>query len=277
MVERPRGAVLSGYLADLGVRRLPPATMPFDPGVAPAVLESHLDQSAGLMHSLKISMACWMIADERATRRKLEAARRAGVPAVAGGGPYEVAVAQGRLEAYLDLCADIGFARIECGEGFTEPPVAAARLVDMAGKRGLGVEFELGKKHEGVFSERVVEGLIEQGRQWLGAGAVQLVVEARESAAGVGVFAADGSFRAESADRFAEAFGLERLLYEAPTKASQFTLLSHFGPTVHLGNVPLAELLRVEIYRRGLHSDAFGQAHLRPIAPGPGSTAAETS
>jgi phosphosulfolactate synthase len=264
MLDRHSGGALSRYLDSIGVAKLAPFTTPFDPGVAPAVLESHLEQSAHLMRSLKVSMACWMIADEGASRRKLEAAGRAGVPAVAGGGPYEVAVAQGRLEPYLDLCADMGFKRIECGEGFTEPPVSAPQLVAMAAERGLEVEFELGKKHAGAFSDRMVEELIDQGQNWLDAGAGQLVVEARESAAGVGVFAADGAFNASAAERFAEAFGLDLLLYEAPTKHSQFTLLSHFGPDVRLGNVPLAELLRVEIYRRGLHSDAFGQERLRP-------------
>jgi phosphosulfolactate synthase len=41
-------------------------------------------------------------------------------------------------------------------------------------------------------------------------------------------------------------------------------LLDHFGREVHLCNVRLEELLRVEIYRRGLHSDAFAKPHLRP-------------
>ena len=36
---------------------------------------------------------------------------------------------------------------------------------------------------------------------------------------------------------------------------------------VHLCNVRLEELLRVEIYRRGLHSDAFGKENLRPSPP----------
>ena len=40
-----------------------------------------------------------------------------------------------------------------------------------------------------------------------------------------------------------------------------------FGPEVQLGNVRLEEVLRVEIYRRGLHSDAFGHANLRPSPP----------
>jgi phosphosulfolactate synthase len=259
------------FLEEIGVARLPSATVPFDPGVAPAVLESHLEQSAHLMLGLKVSMACWIIADERATRRKLQAADRAGVPTVAGGSPYEIAVAQGRLERYLDLCADMGFRRIECGEGFTELPTDASRVVEMAADRRLEVEFELGKKHGGSFTERTVESLIDQGLRWLDAGAAQLVLEARESAVGVGVFAADGTFNASAAESFADAFGLEWVLYEAPTKQSQFALISHFGPEVRLGNVPLAELLRVEIFRRGLHSDAFGIQRLRPRHPDRGT------
>ena len=52
--------------------------------------------------------------------------------------------------------------------------------------------------------------------------------------------------------------------FEAPNKSSQFALLDHFGSRVRLCNVRLEELLRVEIYRRGLHSDAFGKGNLRP-------------
>jgi phosphosulfolactate synthase len=56
-------------------------------------------------------------------------------------------------------------------------------------------------------------------------------------------------------------------MFEAPNKSSQFALLDSFGPEVHLCNVRLEELLRVEIYRRGLHSDAFEKDNLRPPAP----------
>src|SRR5437660_10743484 len=37
------GGSFSQYLRALGVRELAPATAPFDPGVAPLVLESHLE------------------------------------------------------------------------------------------------------------------------------------------------------------------------------------------------------------------------------------------
>lgn len=252
------------YLKLIGVPDLPGLTSPFDPGYDPVTLESHLAQSSHLMAILKVSMACWMVAKEDATRRKVAAAEKHQVPTVTGGGPFEVAVAQDHLLDYLDLCADIGFTRIEAGEGFTDLPVTAKSVVRMAEERGLEVQFELGKKHGGSFDSVTTSQLIEQGHRWLDAGARELVVEARESAKGVGLFDDNGKFSATLADRFAKEFGLDLLCFEAPNKPSQFALLDHFGPLVRLCNVRLEELLRVEIYRRGLHSDAFSKPNLRP-------------
>jgi phosphosulfolactate synthase len=252
------------YLRRIGVADLPRRTSPFDPGYDPTTLEGHLEQSGHLMATLKISMACWLVAREECTRRKVAAARAHRVPTVTGGGPFEVAVAQGALAAYLDLCADIGVDRIEAGSGFTEPRLKPAAIVGMANRRGLQVQFELGKKHGGPFSRRTIAALVAQGHRWLDAGAVQLVVEARESARGVGLFDDEGRFQPQFADPFAEAFGLATACFEAPTKASQFALIDHFGREVALCNIRLEETLRVEIYRRGLHSDAFGKPALRP-------------
>jgi phosphosulfolactate synthase len=257
------------YLRRIGVDTIAPATSPFDPGVAPVVLESHLEQSAHLMLSLKVSMACWMIAAPAATRRKVAAARAAGVMTQAGGGPYEVAVAQRQLPAYLDLCADVGFDEIECGSGFTEPTVDPTQIIKAAAERGLSVSYELGKKHEGAFHPEALSALIVEGRRWLDAGAVTLIVEARESADGVGLFGAGGRLNVRLAEQLVEGFGLRTIVFEAPTKPSQFAMLDHFGPGVQLANVRLDELLRVEIYRRGLHSDAFSKANLRPSPPAP--------
>ena len=75
------------YLCEIGVVDLPPLTSPFDPGYDPLTLESHLEQSRHLISSLKISMACWQVANEIATRKKVDAARRLNVPVCTGGGP----------------------------------------------------------------------------------------------------------------------------------------------------------------------------------------------
>jgi phosphosulfolactate synthase len=267
MSDNDKLSITERYLAQIGVRESPRATCPFDPGYDPATLEGHIEQSGHLIKTVKISMACWMVASEASTRRKIRAVTGRGIPAVAGGGPFETAVAQRALPAYLDLCADVGLTRIECGEGFTDLTLEPSEIVREAGARDLEVEFELGEKHGGQFTDQVTDALIATGNTWLEAGAVRLVVEARESAEDVGLFSKPGEFDTTHADRLADAFGLERLLFEAPDKASQFALIDHFGPEVQLGNVRLEEVLRVEIYRRGLHSDAFGRPNLRPRPP----------
>lgn len=255
------------FLKLIGVSVNSRSTSVFDPGYDAVTLQSHLDQSSHLISVLKISMACWLIANEDVVRRKIAVANCYRVVTTTGGGPFEIAVAQQQLPAYLDLCADFGVNRIECGEGFTEMTMEPREVVRAARKRNLEVQFELGKKHGGAFEAETVDLLIDQGWRWLDAGAVELIVEARESANGIGLFDNQGRLNEHFADRFAQAFGLQHLTFEAPDKPSQFALLDHFGPEVRLSNVRLEELLRVEIYRRGLHSDAFGKPNLRPRNP----------
>jgi len=140
-------------------------------------------------------------------------------------------------------------------------------IVGLAQRRGLRVQYEIGPKHEGPMTRSTITELLDRAARWLDAGAEQIVVEARESAVGVGLFNDQGDLEAELADAFADRFGLDALTFEAPTKPSQFAFLDLFGPEVGLSNVRLEELLRVEIYRRGLHSDAFARPNLRPAAP----------
>ena len=172
------------YLRLIGVPTIAPSTSAFDPGYDPITLNGHLQQSFHLISILKISMACWLVANERATRDKIVSAKACCVPTVTGGGPFEIAVAQGQLPAYLDLCADIGVTQIEAGEGFTDMPLGARSVVALAGERGLEVQFEVGKKHEGAFGSNLVDELIDQGKRWLDAGAKEVVVEAPVSPPG---------------------------------------------------------------------------------------------
>lgn len=257
---------VSSYLRSLGVPSLPPRTVPFDPGYDATTVISHLALSGHLMAGLKLSMACWQIASQTEIQRKIDAARSRGVQLVAGGGSFEIATAHAALPRYLDLCAGLGIGCIEAGEGFTELSVGPEDVVRLARERGLEVQFELGRKQEGAFDGLRILDLVEQGREWLAAGAVRLVVEARESAQGIGLFGSDGGFRGDLADELAAGLGLDDLCFEAPTKPSQFALLEHFGPHVWLSNVRLEELLRVEIYRRGLHADSYGHPTLSPWA-----------
>lgn len=255
------------YLNAIGVRELPALTSAFDPGYDVGTLVGHLEQSHHLISVLKISMACWQVANEKSTREKIDAARRLKIPVCTGGGPFEVAVYFGKLNEFLDLCSAIGVTRIEAGEGFIDLNLKPGDVIKAAEERNLEVQFEVGKKHGGSFESDIVKEHIQQGLDWLEAGAKQIVIEGRESAENVGVFTEHGDLNTGVAERFVEEFGIDKTVFEAPNKPSQFKFLNHFGPEVHLSNVRLEELLRVEIYRRGLHSDAFEHQNLRPKGP----------
>ncbi len=252
------------YLSLIGVPALPPKTLAFDPGYDANTVVSHLEQSGHMMSSLKLSMACWQVCNEKATREKVVAATKMGVPICTGGGPFEVACACDQLPQYLDLCSELGFSGIEAGEGFIDLKLSAREVVLMATERNLDVHFEVGEKHSGPFTPQVLAAIVDQGKEWLDAGAKQLVVEARESAENVGLFDAQGNLDLGGAETFVDTFGLDAIIFEAPNKASQFAFIRHFGPEVELCNIRLEEVLRVEIYRRGLHSDAFMHDNLRP-------------
>lgn len=254
----------AAYLDAIGVPQLRPKTLAFDPGYDPATVISHIEQSGHMMSCLKLSMACWQISSVDATRSKIAAAKKNNVKVCTGGGPFEVAAACNQLPMYLDLCAELGFNRIEAGEGFIDLRLSPSEVVKLASARGLEVHFEVGEKHSGPFTPQVVAAIVEQGKEWIDAGAKQLVVEARESAENVGLFDSQGNLDLQGADTLVDAFGLDAIIFEAPNKASQFAFIRHYGPEVELCNVRLEELLRVEIYRRGLHSDAFMHDNLRP-------------
>src|SRR5690348_14360005 len=81
----------SDFLCAIGVPHIKPATSVFDPGYDALTLAGHLEQSSHLISILKISMACWLIANEDVVRGKVATAKSFKVPTVTGGGPFEIA------------------------------------------------------------------------------------------------------------------------------------------------------------------------------------------
>ncbi len=149
-------------------------------------------------------MACWMVAEESATRSKIRAARDLGIPAVAGGGPFEVAVAQRALTRISGALRRRGH-HADRVRRRVHRPAASRRLRSCARRASTAwrSEFELGEKHAGRFTD-------ETGRRadrdraaagWRPA-RCRLVVEARESAQDVGLFSAPGQFDSRQADRY---------------------------------------------------------------------------
>jgi phosphosulfolactate synthase len=68
--------------------------------------------------------------------------------------------------------------------------------------------------------------------------------------------------RTELIVEIAEAVGVEHVVFEAPSKASQAWFIKEFGPSVNLGNIPPDEVIALETLRLGLRGDTLKEVLL---------------
>ncbi|HET9117845.1 MAG TPA: phosphosulfolactate synthase, partial [Pseudonocardiaceae bacterium] len=91
----------------------------------------------------------------------------------------------------------------------------------------------------------------------LAAGAHLVTTEARESGQS-GICRSDGEPRHELVGEIVgSGIDLDRLLFEAPTKALQTYFLRRIGPLANLANVRADDVIALETLRRGLRSDTL--------------------
>jgi phosphosulfolactate synthase len=265
-------ATHEAYLAVIGVPQISHGDEPFDPGYDPATFESHLDQSAHLISILKLSMACWIIAREECTRRKVAAAKKHGVPTV-----YRRRAVRNRHQARAVcrpiwiLCADIGVTRVECGQGFIELELDPKEIVAQAAGRGLDVQFELGKKtHRSILR-----------RQPLPNGSTKVIAGSTpahfnslsrrgKAPKGSAYSTIAGACSQRVADYFAEAFGLKTVVLRGPEQAEPVRAPRAISaPLSILSNVRLEELLRVRRFTGAVFTRTPTQSRISSPDTGP--------
>src|SRR5690606_12057927 len=109
-----------------------------------------------------------------------------------GGTLAEVMLLQGVYPEYLQRAKSLGFTAIEISAGtITMPRQIRADAIKRALDAGFKVISEVGKKDPRV--EIPVEQFCEQVRDDLALGVQAVIVEARESGAGIGIYDAEGA------------------------------------------------------------------------------------
>ncbi len=187
---------------------------------------------------------------------KINLLKAAGIKPCTGGTLMEIAWQQGRSEAMLEFCHQVGFACIEVSDGATAMPLTdKRRLIGAAKAMGFEVLAEVGSKDpmkpvsvEAWLDE--IEGDVQAGARWI-------VAEGRESGT-VGLYQDTGEVRGGLFDALAGSAHADRIIYEAPRRDQQAFLLRQLGPNASLGNIDLDEVLGLETLRLGLRSDTLG-------------------
>jgi phosphosulfolactate synthase len=229
-------------------------TMVIDMGSGLAATNDLLDFAGYCIDIFKLSSGTMALYPEDILRRKIDMIRSRGIEVEAGGSHFEVANWKGTCAAYFRRLVELGVDVVEIADGHL-PLSDSLRLdrIKEAKDMGLKVATEVGKKEP---SKNIkAQTILEQYHDNIGAGSDYVIIEGKASGMDVGIFDEKGAIveseLAEITRGLSEA-DMGRLIWEAPLRPQQQSLILRFGPNVNLGNIFPQEVYPLELLRNGL-------------------------
>lgn len=241
-------------------------TMVIDKGLGLTETRELLEMAADYIDFIKLGFGTSALYAGNILREKIKLVKSYGVDIYPGGTFFEVAVSQGKLDAYLHKSKELGYTFIEVSDGTIEmSPELRAECIARAQKLGFKVISEVGKKdaRDSVASTQIHK----QIRADLEQGVYKVIVEGRESGKGVVIYDEHGLIKEQELEEMLKIIpDLDCILWEAPLKNQQQELIMRFGPNVNLGNVAPGDILAVEALRVGLRGDTLRAAlHMKKV------------
>ena len=230
-------------------------TMVIDPGMFTGQFEDAVDSVGEFVDFVKFGWGTCLVTKD--IKRKIDILHSAGIDFYFGGTLFERYALDGLVPEWLALCRSLGATHVEVSNG-TIPldNTAKARWVArLAGEFVVisEVGFKDAQRSDALEPEHWISFIEED----LAAGAHLVTTEARESGQS-GICRSDGEPRHELVGEIVgSGIDLDRLLFEAPTKALQTYFLRRIGPLANLANVRADDVIALETLRRGLRSDTM--------------------
>jgi phosphosulfolactate synthase len=244
-------------------------TMVIDTGLGLSAMTDMLKVAAPYVDHWKLAFGTSALMPIDALRHKLEVLAENKVLTYPGGTLLEAAIVQQHCRVYMRRARELGFGAVEISDGTIDlSSDRRRRVIDCARDAGLIAITEVGKKdpaHQPEAGELADQTL--QDIEW---GATWVIVEARESGCGIGIYDQAGALRRAFLEEIAGQLGnqLDRVIWEAPRKEQQAALVRRFGANVGLGNVAACELLALEALRSGLRYETLVRIAEREQAAG---------
>jgi len=160
------------------------------------------------------------------------------------------------IDEFLDEAKKLGFDAIEVSDGTITMSYEQRRdIINKALKRGFRVISEVGKKDRArdLRGEAYAEGI----KRDLKLGVFKVIVEARASGKGIGIYDESGGIRADKLETILKEVDVKDIIFEAPNKNQQVYLLLRFGCNTNLGNIRPQDVIPVEALRQGLRGDTM--------------------
>lgn len=233
-------------------------TMVLDRCQALHATEDMLTLTGDYIDHIKLSFGTSVFLEEALLRRKIEMMQAYQIDIYPGGTLMEVTLTRGVYPQYVKRAKELGFTALEISDG----TITMSRQVrDDAIKRaldaGLKVITEVGKKDPTVHLSP--SALCDQIAGDLAMGADKVIIEARESGIGVGIYDQNGRLRQDEITAIIHCLGDSRsdIIWEAPLQRQQAALILRCGANVNLGNVKPRDILGLEALRCGLRFETF--------------------
>jgi phosphosulfolactate synthase (CoM biosynthesis protein A) len=179
---------------------------------------------------------------------------------VSTGGFIEYVLTQGSpaVDRYLARCKELGFDTVEISGGFiTVPQQTTLKLIDKVHRAGMKAKVEVGIQFGagGASSEEALQAqgtrdlswTIAQARRFVDAGADAIMLESE----GITESVSRANWRTEAPPQFANALGLEILMFEAADPEVFSWYVQTFGPEVNLF-VDHSQIVQLECLRSGI-------------------------
>lgn len=207
---------------------------------------------------IKLSFGTTVFVDEELLRRKIELIRAYDIEVYPGGTLMEATLVQGVYPQYIRRAKELGFTAVEISDGtITMSRQTRNEAIQRVLDTGLKVITEVGKKDRAIHLPSAQ--ICNQIAGDLAAGADKVIIEARESGLGVGIYDDEGTLREEEMSAIVGCLGDSRgdVIWEAPLKRQQVALILRCGPNVSLGNIIPRDVLGLETLRCGLRFETF--------------------
>lgn len=190
-------------------------------------------------------------------KKKIQLIKSYDIQVYPGGTFLEIAVMQNKMVQFFNKAKELGFSAIEVSDG-TIPMSSDVRsqAISMASEMGFQVISEVGKKD--IQENLSKDTIMSQLKSDLMYGSSMVLLEARESGLGIGVFDEKGDIKNDYFEYIlSNVEELGKIMWEAPLKKQQQDLIIRFGPNVNLGNIPPTEALALESLRVGYRGDTL--------------------
>ena len=220
-------------------------------GIALAATEDLIEVAAPLIDYAKITDHTGLVDRHSRTwvKRKIALYNAAGIDVLPGGIPFQLAVLQNTVDAFLDVVRDLGFAGVEISDDVIEP-LAQAQKEDFIGRArelGLKVTTEVGRKN--VDAKFDAETIARQILRDVELGAYKVYIESAE----IQVITQSDP---QALDRLLALVDRDTLLFELGLNRPQEKaawLVARYGPELNFASVAPQDVVPVDSIRRGMN------------------------